>query len=104
MGGKRRLIKAGAERLKEYTNAMTKNSTNNMSKDGTIDKMIQRNREVLGEYRKYAKSIRPNTNDTAAGMVVGAAGTYGVMKAQEKKKVKLEKKPRKAFMNTKMRD
>ena len=82
---------------------MTKNSTNNMSKDGTIDRMMQTKPINLEQY-KLAKSIRPNTNNEAAAMAVGAAGTYGVMKAKEKKKVKLEKKPRKPFMNTKVRD
>jgi len=108
MGGKGRLIKAGVKGLskkyKEYTNAMTKNSTNNMSKNGTIDKMIDKNPVIRTDYSKLAKSIRPNTNNEAAAMAVGAAGTYGVMKANEKKKVKVEKKPRKVFMNTKMRD
>lgn len=104
MGGKVKVIKAGAKRLREYTDSMTKNSTNNMSKDGTIDRMMQTKPINLEQYTKLAKSIRPNTNNEAAAMAVGAAGTYGVMKAKEKKKVKLEKKPRKPFMNTKVRD
>tara|TARA_R110002012_G_C11322457_1_gene576012 strand:+ start:271 stop:585 length:315 start_codon:yes stop_codon:yes gene_type:complete len=104
MGGKVKVIKAGAKRLREYTDSMTKNSTNNMSKDGTIDRMMQTKPINLEQYTKLAKSIRPNTNNEAAAMAVGAAGTYGVMKAKENKKVKLEKKPRKPFMNTKVRD
>jgi hypothetical protein len=110
MGGKVKVIKAAAKRLKEYTNAMTKNSTNNMSKDGTIDRMIDKKSGTLfdpvvrQDLTKLAKRMGPNTNDTAVGMAVGAAGMYGAMKAKENKKVKLEKKPRKAFMNTKVRD
>ena len=112
MGGKGRLIKAGAKRLREYTDAMTKNSTNNMSKNGRVDKLIDTHfakfdtlvKNKQKDYMATAKSVRPNTNNEAAAMAVGAAGTYGVMKANEKKKVKVEKKPRKVFMNTKMRD
>ena len=110
MGGKVKVIKAGAKRLREFADSMTKNSTNNMSKDGPVDVMIDKKAGTLfdpvvrQEYAKLAKSIRPNTNNEAAAMAVGAAGTYGVMKAKEKKKVKLEKKPRKPFMNTKVRD
>jgi hypothetical protein len=112
MSTKGKLAKAGFERIKNYTNSMTKNSTNNMSKNGTVDKLIDKHfarfdnlvKNKRKEYMDAAKSIRPNTNNEAAAMAVGAAGTYGVMKANEKKKVKVEKKPRKVFMNTKMRD
>ena len=112
MSVKGKIARKGFERLQNFTNSMTKNSTNNMSKNGRVDKLIDKHfgnfetmvRNKQKDYTKLAKSIRPNTNDTAAGIAVGAAGTYGVMKASEKKKVKLEKKPRKAFMNTKVRD
>ena len=45
-----------------------------MSKDGTIDRMMQTKPINLEQY-KLAKSIRPNTNNEAAAMAVGAAGT-----------------------------
>jgi len=113
MGTKGKLAKAGFERIKNFTNSMTKNSTNNMSKNGRVDRLIDTHfakfdnlvKNKRKDYMDAAKSIRPNTNDTASGMVVGAAGTYGVMKAKEKNKVKpVQKKPRKPFMNTKVKD